>query len=338
MSFTTALRPLSPDATAFASTLPTTDTTPQQLATLSLSAPTAQTSAAIQEQHRCAAAIVNEDLIMQTIRAKVLPNPFFISRDKASEICRLTGINTEELLTRLIPIAKEFARPLIFKYQVGVAGLGKSGNIYLGVNLEFLGTQLPYTVHGEQFLIVNARNHDETELTAIAISAAPCGYCRQFLNEIGKSATFKILIQPVSNLQTLLPHSFGPQDLGITGGLLTPDQVKEESDGSIDTEAKLAASRSYAPYTNCPSGVAIKCKGGTIYSGSYLENAAFNPTLSPIQTAVVALVCANRRYDEINEVLLAQKPDATVCHISMTNEILRSIAPNAVAKPGLVAL
>lgn len=44
-----------------------------------------------------------------------------------------------------------------------------------------------------------------------------------------------------------------------------------------------AANRCHAPYSHSPSGVALELKDGTIFSGSYAENAAFNPTLPPLQ-------------------------------------------------------
>ncbi|MEG3387511.1 hypothetical protein V5H41_28630, partial [Salmonella enterica] len=40
------------------------------------------------------------------------------------------------------------------------------------------------------------------------------------------------------------------------------------------------------PYSHSPSGVALECKDGRIFTGSYAENAAFNPTLPPLQGAL----------------------------------------------------
>jgi hypothetical protein len=39
-------------------------------------------------------------------------------------------------------------------------------------------------VHGEQFLIANLLLHKERSLQSLAISAAPCGHCRQFYSEL----------------------------------------------------------------------------------------------------------------------------------------------------------
>lgn len=93
----------------------------------------------------------------------IAPNPFVISADTVEEITKNEHLNVEELLQLLIPIAKSYALPPISNYYVGAAVLAKSGAIYLGVNLEFLGFPLHQSVHGEQFAITNARSHGETE-------------------------------------------------------------------------------------------------------------------------------------------------------------------------------
>lgn len=265
----------------------------------------------------------------------ISPNPFFISADKVKKITKCYDLKVEELLRMLIPIARFYARPPISNYKVGIATLGKSGNIYLGVNLEFLGIPLNEAIHGEQFAITNARSHGETELIAIALSAAPCGHCRQFLNEMEGSENLQVLIldSDAISLSSLLPDSFGPKDLGLAGNLLTT--LKYESpflneDSLLIIKALEAAFASYAPYTESKSGVAIQLKDGTIYSGSYLENVAFNPSISPLQAALILLVADMREYHEISEVVLVEKQSAKISQEIMSREILRNIAPEAI--------
>jgi len=261
------------------------------------------------------------------------PNPFVIPAEQVEEILQASGLEVEELLVQLIPIAQSFARPPISNYKVGVSALGKSGNIYLGVNLEFLGLPLNSTVHGEQFLIANARNHGETEIVAVAISAAPCGHCRQFFNEMDTSGKLQILIPnvPPKSLSSFLPEAFGPKDLGLETNLLTkPDQCPLFNEESPLVEKALqAAFSSYAPYTESKSGIAIQAVDGKVYMGSYLENAAFNPGISPLQTALVAFVADLREYEEISEVVLVEQKGAKVSQKATTKALLRKVAPKA---------
>ena len=63
-------------------------------------------------------------------------------------------------------------------------GLGASGRLYVGVNLEFARLPVNNSVHAEQFLVVNALHHEEQAITKMAVSAAPCGHCRQFYSEL----------------------------------------------------------------------------------------------------------------------------------------------------------
>lgn len=273
--------------------------------------------------------------IISTLREIVPPNPFVIPADKVKEITINHNLEVEELMRLLVPVARFYARPPISNYKVGVATLGKSGNIYLGVNLEFLGVPLNEAIHGEQFAVTNARSHGETELVAIALSAAPCGHCRQFLNEMEGSEDLRVLILDSGAilLSSLLPDAFGPKDLGLTANLLTASKCESpflDENSLLGFKALQAALASYAPYTESKSGVAIQLKDGTIYSGSYLENAAFNPSLSPLQAALILLVANLREYDEISEVVLIEKKSAQISQEAMTRGILKNIAPEAI--------
>lgn len=259
-----------------------------------------------------------------------LPSSFVITADQVNEITAQNQLTTDELLHALVPIARSYARPPISNYKVGAAVLAKSGNIYLGVNLEFPGIPLNQCVHGEQFAISNARSHGETELVALALSAAPCGHCRQFINELGANNHLQILIpnSPAISFLSLLPNSFGPEHLNLTGNLLSTHPT-QPTDGSVTAKAIAAAHSSYAPYTDSISGVAIKTIDGKIYTGSYLENAAYNPTLPPLQAALIALVADMKDYEDMTEVVLAERIDPKVTQTLMSREIIKSIAPHA---------
>ncbi|MBS0604692.1 MAG: cytidine deaminase [Verrucomicrobia bacterium] len=274
-----------------------------------------------------------DSFILQILSDVLAANPFLIENAKVASILKLTGLDQYQLLQQLIPIAKSFARPLISNYLVAAAGLGKSGNIYLGVNLEFTGVPLNQSVHGEQFVIANARNHGETELLAIATSEAPCGHCRQFFNELGGDATLQILAPDCKprSLIELLPASFGPKNFGLTGGLLTPcrEPFQSRHPNPLIARAIEASHFSYSPYSKSPSGVAIRLSDGPIHTGGCLENAAFNPSLSPFLTALVSVVASKHRYDEMSEVVLVEQKAAKISHAFLTEEHLKRIAPHA---------
>jgi len=258
-------------------------------------------------------------------------NLFVIPAAEAKEMLHIYGIKEDELLLSLLPLTQPLARAPISHEKVGAAVMGKSGTIYLGVNLEFPGVPLHESVHAEQFAIANARRYGETEITTIAISAAPCGHCRQFMQEIEQSGKIRVVTASFNKpLDKLLPHAGNTQNRDAHTHLLTPSPPHMSlMIYSLDNEAREAYLASYAPYSKCPSGVAIQVKSGQIYRGAYLENRAFNPSLSPLQAALIALIADMSDYAEILSVLLVEKPNALISHEATTRAILKNIAPQA---------
>jgi cytidine deaminase len=57
-----------------------------------------------------------------------------------------------------------------------------------------------------------------------------------------------------------------------------------------------------------------------------LESVAFNPTVGPLQDALVGLVAAGRRYDEITDAWLAIGREAPVNHEAPTRDLLAAVA------------
>lgn len=83
------------------------------------------------------------------------------------------------------------------------------------------GLPLNATIHAEQFAMVIALQAGEG-IISFAATAAPCGHCRQFLNELREGGDVRVLSLMVdkfdktkfdSLLSDLLLHSFGPLDL-----------------------------------------------------------------------------------------------------------------------------
>ena len=116
--------------------------------------------------------------------------------------------------------------------------------------MEFPGGTLANSVHAEQCLIANLLRNKERGLVAVAISASPCGHCRQFFSELCCAVgfglgtfcytrcsackrnctdtsgdcmqdTFRIIFDEgpdnIYHLKDVLPHRFGPQAL-LTNG------------------------------------------------------------------------------------------------------------------------
>lgn len=216
------------------------------------------------------------------------------------------------LMMQLLPVAQQYAVVPVSNYQVGAVSAGMplpgSGwcSLYLGANFEFKNAALSFTVHAEQSAINNAWLHGEAGVNALAISAAPCGYCRQFLYELVTAQQLSILLpnnpnNPLSYsasvLPTFLPNAFGPQDLGVTGGMMDPKLCQHKlalaggpSTNPLVNAALAAASGSYAPYltnaANQYAGVAIQLDDAAVYAGRYAENAAYNPSMSPLESAL----------------------------------------------------
>jgi len=234
-------------------------------------------------------------------------------------------------MLELLPQAESYACPALTTFRVGAAVRGTSGALYLGANLEFRGASLSQTVHAEQAALSNAFMHDEPGIAAIAVTKPPCGHCRQFLYEFSEGRDIEILLpgQPAMTLSALLSHPFGPRDLDVTKGPLSRDKIAIQTVEGVAQAARYAAANAYAPYSNSPSGVAIRSRRGNVYCGSYIENAAFNPSLPPLQVALVAMTLANEEFSEIAEVVLAEAANNSISQLSATKSLLAAIAPRA---------
>lgn len=282
---------------------------------------------------------------------------FVIEASEVESMAKESGLSVLQLLPSLVKSAQKLARPPISKYHVGAVGLGSSGRIFLGGNLEFPGLPLHHSVHAEQFLITNLSVNAEPRLRYLAVSSAPCGHCRQFLQEVRDASKIEILITSTEDegadesrfnpLSHLLPHRFGPDDLLDKEAPLLLEQqhnglfpiIKNsnfnelcngERDQFIDLvdAAFEAANKSHAPYSDCPSGVALVDAEGRIYKGSYMESAAYNPSLGPVQAAMVAYVAGGGGgYENIVAGVLVEKEGAPVRQEHTARLLLQLASP-----------
>eukprot|EP00729_Bicosta_minor_P014423 gene14423-5557_t len=286
------------------------------------------------------------------------------------------GVDTEAVMTGLLPHVRYAARPAVSQYFVGAVGLGASGDLILGVNLEFGGLHIGSSVHAEQFMLVNAFNRGEAAIEAIAVTAAPCGHCRQFLQELPGAADVQFLMaapsesEPTSHddpgvaiptkasLGKLLPSPFGPADLGVTSFVLPASAATLGSVGKVERSvlgggegtstveyggreqlqpaAEQAAAGSYAPYSGSAAGVALLFPDGVVFGGAYLESAAFNPSMPPMQAALIAALAEGRDPADIQQACLVQNqrpsndPNAAgFCVAQTSQQLLASAAPAA---------
>ena len=251
-----------------------------------------------------------------------------------NDIVKSEGKERGSIMTGLLPLARTYSRPPISNYHVGAVALGASGSLYPGANLEIPGHTLGFSVHAEQAALSNAYMHSEQSVTSIAVTAAPCGHCRQFMKEVSPDSEIEILVEgkPPAKLASLLPFAFGPADLGFNNGVFPVRETNLISPNPSDDLARAAldaARRSYAPYSQSASGVAIATKGGRIHKGSYLENAAFNPSLSPLQTALIQLVLAGEEFSHISRVVLVEDAAGKISQESVTRAALSALAPSA---------
>lgn len=258
----------------------------------------------------------------------------FLPVATAVDLARRANLDVSRLMVALIPLASERAQPTLSGYKVGAVGEAASGNLYFGANFEMPGGPLSFTIHGEQAVVVNALTHGERRLKRLAISAAPCGVCRQFLYELAGANDLEILLaghSPVRLVETL-PQAFGPADLGVAGGLMENDTLALAPLGdpgdSLTQAAYVAAARSYAPYTGSVAGIALRLHDGSVHCGFAIENAAFNPTLFPLQVALSALTVAGRGPGAIVEAVQVEVADGSVAFAPPTEMLLRRIAPN----------
>ncbi|XP_071908864.1 cytidine deaminase 1-like [Coffea arabica] len=306
---------------------------------------------------------------------------FVISASEAESVAQSLGFpSVLHLLPTLVQPAQSLARPPISKFPVGAVGLGSDGRVFIGVNLEFPGLPLNQSVHAEQFLCNNLAVHGCPRLIALAVSAAPCGHCRQFFQELRDSSSLQILITsdhpnqnfsksplPFKPLPEFLTNPFGPCDLldkesplllephsnglsfdtsrkhaNLCNGYSKESELDgnfknlsngfygdlEESEALLRIEALEAANKSHAPYSGCPSGVALMDPEGKVYRGSYIESAAYNPSLGPVQAALAAYIAwGGGGYERIVAAALVEREGAKVSHEDTARLLFKRVSP-----------
>ena len=249
----------------------------------------------------------------------------------------LLQLSTEQLLKALLPLAGAMSTCPISNFSVGAIVEGHrehgQGPFYLGANLETVGQPLKMSIHAEQAAICNAWHEGETRLRRLMVNEAPCGHCRQFINEINEIEKMDILVSQLHgdqlrhyHITSLLPDAFGPADLQQTTRLMSPASqtlICPDSTDELINAATEAARQSYAPYSGCYSGVALRLENGSIVTGRYAENAAFNPGLTAMEAALVNLRLSSldKPHGKITDVVMVER-QAAISHKAMASSIL----------------
>ena len=246
-------------------------------------------------------------------------------------------LSTEQLLKALLPLAAAMSTCPVSNFSVGaiVEGYREHGQgpFYLGANLETVGQPLKMSIHAEQAAICNAWHQGETRLRRLMVNEAPCGHCRQFINELNEIEQMDIVVGQLHSDQlrhyqitNLLPDAFGPADLQQTTRLMSPTSqalISPDAADELINAATEAARQSYAPYSGCYSGVALRLENSTIIGGRYAENAAFNPGLTAIEAALVnlRLDSLDKPHSKVTDVVMVEK-QAVISHKAMASSIV----------------
>lgn len=136
----------------------------------------------------------------------------------------MAGSVAEDDLERLAAAAREASRRAYCPYsrfRVGAAVLTDGGDLFAGCNVENASYGL--TVCAERNAVFQAVAGGRRTVRAVAVytptstPTAPCGACRQVLNEFGPDAVVLCVCDgPAtirSSLDALLPQAFGPRNL-----------------------------------------------------------------------------------------------------------------------------
>ncbi len=132
-------------------------------------------------------------------------------------------MTNDNLITAAIDARKKAYAPYS-GFKVGAALLDEDGRIHTGQNVE--NAAYPNGICAETAAIAMMVQQGGTQIIKIAVSGGdgsklctPCGGCRQRIREFATDQT-PVLVCDASSLKSnltlgdLLPHSFGPENLG----------------------------------------------------------------------------------------------------------------------------
>lgn len=256
----------------------------------------------------------------------------YLPADLIKRLSDIEQLSLEELGLSLLALAASFAVAPVSDFKVGAVVFDSDGNAYLGANFEFTAVHIAQTVHAEQSAIANAWACGARDLDLLVINYPPCGHCRQFINEVNLSNNFRIQLpeRAPQSLEYYLPEAFGPADLGVETRLLheqmpNADSLSRDLSRNLSLLAKNACHNSHAPYSHSYSGIALQYQDGDIVVGRYAENAAFNPSLPPLQMALNSRRLQGKNWRSIKKAIMVEKA-TTLSQKENTQLMLNAIA------------
>jgi len=125
----------------------------------------------------------------------------------------------QELIRRALLVQARAYAPYS-NYPVGAALLGRSGQVYEGVNVE--NAAYPTSMCAERSAVFHAVSCGERQFEAIAVvtpnGGSPCGACRQVLSEFGLDLIVYVAdgeghLLAQTTVGDLLPLAFRPRHL-----------------------------------------------------------------------------------------------------------------------------
>ena len=245
--------------------------------------------------------------------------------------------SVEELMLLALAPARGIARPPISNFFVGAVGLEReTGNLILGGNVEFPGTHLGFTIHGEGFVFTRAAARGTTIETIAIGEAHPCAHCRQYISEFAGSRELT-LIDPLGHrlsMAQLYPWPFDPDYLGERGAIAgaydaTLDLAANDWPATIADRLLEAGRRAHAPYSKCPGAMVLALSDGQMVSGFSVESVAFNPTMGPLQAAMINLIAHGYGASDIAEAALGTRLGGNVDYALSVTELFGKLAPSA---------
>jgi cytidine deaminase len=239
--------------------------------------------------------------------------------------------DVDALMLLLLDDARTLADPPMSGYWVGIVGLERdTGDLVLGGNLEFPGTHLGTTVHGEGFVMTRAFQRGTSVATLALNRAHPCAHCRQYISEFAASTDLTLIdtLGHRLSLSDIYPWPFAPSALGEVGA--APGAVNWPNlTGDGPDDLLEAGRRAWTPYSGCPSAAVVETHDGRRFAGPAVESVAFNPSMPPVQSALVAARAHGYPWSDIRSVWLGTTVGGDVDMTRSTRELLTVIAPAA---------